>query len=143
MQSLQHPPTERNTMEAFNDSLRPLPAQLNHREETAGTAHRFRRILAAVDFSDRTYEILRCAMALAERADAVLDVLHVIELNIAGEEHGIPRTRLIREMSEAAQLEMHKLLETLLNGDVIATISVRAGRADQVILREAGVMRGR
>ena len=58
-----------------------------------------------------------------------------------GEERGIPRTRLIREMSEAARLKLHKLTETLLGGDVIATVSVRAGRPDGVILREAGLIR--
>jgi nucleotide-binding universal stress UspA family protein len=127
-------------MEGLDDKERPL-AESNGHHHPMGYAQRFHRILVPIDLSEGSHETLRYALAFAEKADAMLDVLHVIHLNIAGEEQGIPRTNLIRQMSEAAQMEMRKLIETLLSGEIAATISVREGRPEEVILREAAAIK--
>src|SRR5690349_24482837 len=73
---------------------------------------RFERVLVPLDLSEGSLSVLRRASTLAAPA-AMIRVLHAVQLNIAGEERGIPRTSLIRELHDAARQELEKLIETL------------------------------
>jgi nucleotide-binding universal stress UspA family protein len=100
---------------------------------------RVARVLVLVDFSVCTLETLRYAKALAEKFDAIVDVLHVIQPSIGRDEAAMPHPDLIRTMSEGAHRELKKLVGILWESEVGATVSVRVreGRAHEVILREA------
>jgi len=100
---------------------------------------RLARVLVPVDFSVCTLETLRYAKALAEKVDADVDVLHVIQLSPGRNEAAMLRPGLIRTMSEGARQELKKLAGILWESEVGATVSVRVreGRAHEVILREA------
>jgi nucleotide-binding universal stress UspA family protein len=100
---------------------------------------RVARVLVPVDFSVCTLETLHYAKALAEKFDAVVDVLHVIQTNPGRDEAAMPRPDLIRTMSEGAHQELKRLVGILWESEVKATVSVRVheGRAHEVILREA------
>ena len=100
---------------------------------------RVARVLVPVDFSVCTLETLRYAKALAEKFDAVVDVLHVIQTSLGRNEAAMLRPGLIRTMSEGARQELKKLVGILWESEVEATVSVRVreGRAHEVILREA------
>ena len=100
---------------------------------------RVARVLVPVDFSVCTLETLRYAKALAEKSDAVVDVLHVIQPSPGRDEAAIPRPGLIRTISEGAHRELKRLVAILWESELKATVSVRVreGRAHEVILREA------
>jgi nucleotide-binding universal stress UspA family protein len=95
------------------------------------------RILVPVDFSASTVETLRYAKAFAEQFKAVIDVLHVVQLNIADEERGVPRTALIRRLREAARQGLCKLIEILWSGEIMATVAIQEGRPADAIIQEA------
>ena len=100
---------------------------------------RVARVLVPVDFSVCTLETLRYAKALAEKFDAVVDVLHVIQPSPGRNEAAMPHPDLIRTMSEGARQELKKLVGILWESEVVAMVSVLVceGRAHEEILREA------
>ena len=98
---------------------------------------RIERVLVPVDFSVCTLATLQYAGAVAQRFHAVVSLLHVIPANISRNEGGPASATLIRTMSEAAQKELHQLAEIVWAGEIIATIIIREGRPDDVILQEA------
>ena len=124
-------------MDDFDDTDQPVPTQLRGRHTRHPSPAGFRRILVPLDFSESTQDTLRYAKALAEKADAVLDLLHVVHLNIAGEEKGISRTNLIKGLSQTAQCQMQKIIDMFLDGETVTTVSIREGKPAEVILREA------
>jgi nucleotide-binding universal stress UspA family protein len=99
----------------------------------------FQRVLVPVDFSVCTLETLRYAKTLAEKFNAVVDVLHVIQTNLGRDEAAMPRPGLIRTISEGAHRELKRLVAILWESELKATVSVRVreGSAHEVILREA------
>src|SRR5258708_3775420 len=107
MNAFQTKMSQQGFMEEFDDQDLLLRPQPKGRQDQQARPERFRRILAPVDLSERTVDALRCASAFADKADAVLEVLHVVHLSISDEEKGIPRSNLIRSLSEAAQRELH------------------------------------
>jgi nucleotide-binding universal stress UspA family protein len=94
-------------------------------------------ILVPVDLSPRSEEVLRHASRLADRFGRVAEVMHVVQLNIAGEERGIPRTALLHGLAEEAQLRLWRLVDQCWDGQAGSTVSVRKGRPHEVIVREA------
>src|SRR5208283_2876797 len=61
-----------------------------------GSASRI--ILVPLKLSGSSHLALNLARSLARKIKARLVLLHVVQLNIAGEERGIPRTRLVNEL---------------------------------------------
>jgi nucleotide-binding universal stress UspA family protein len=100
----------------------------------------FKRVLVPVDFSVCTLETLRYAKSLVEKSDTVVDVLHVVHPVFGRNEVAMPGPGLIRTVVEGARQELKRLVGVLWanESNVPVSIRVREGRADEVILREAG-----
>ncbi len=100
----------------------------------------FQRVLVPVDFSVCTLETLRYAKALVEKSNVVVDVLHVVQPSLGRQEAVMPGPGLIRTMIDGARLELKRLVGILWANEARAAVSIRVreGRADEVILREAG-----
>ena len=100
----------------------------------------FQRVLVPVDFSVCTLETLRYAKALVEKSGMVVDVLHVVQPSLGRNEAGMPGPGLIRIMIEGARQELKRLVGILWANEARAAVSIRVreGRADEVILHEAG-----
>ena len=97
---------------------------------------RFERVLVPVDLSNGSLSVLRRASALA-CPGTMIRVLHAVQLDIVGEERGIARTGLIRELREAARKELSTLIESLWANEIPAAVIIREGRPKDVILQEA------
>jgi len=100
----------------------------------------FKRVLVPVDFSVCTLETLRYAKSLVEKSDTVIDVLHVVHPVLGRNEVAMPGPGLIRTVVEGTRQELKRLVGVLWanESNVPVSIRVREGRADEVILREAG-----
>lgn len=100
-------------------------------------AGKITRVLVPVDLSASSAEVLYYARMFAKPFDAMVELLHVVQLNIVGEERGVPRLGLIRELSENARRELQKLVEKLWGDDIVGAIAVREGRPHEIIIQEA------
>jgi len=94
-------------------------------------------VLVPISLSASTAEVLKYAALFGKRFEAVVQFLHVVQLNIAGEERGAPRLRLIRQLADDARLQLQKLIEMFWDADVMSVILIREGRPHEVIVREA------
>ena len=119
----------------FANSPRHSPPRLDAADASTERV-RFERVLVPVDFSAGSLSVLRRASILA-CSGTMIRVLHAIQLNIVGEERGIARTGLIRELHEAAREELGKLIERLWADETPAAVIIREGRPKDVILQEA------
>ena len=85
------------------------------------------------------------ALGLARQLDAKATLLHVIQLNIAGEELGIPRKRLLLEMAEEARSILRGTVEANGNSPTETGIVIVEGEPyleiiDQAQKIEAGLI---
>jgi nucleotide-binding universal stress UspA family protein len=94
-------------------------------------------VLVPLDFSSSTAKVLEFGKRIAARFNAVVRVLHVVQLNIAGEERGIPREALVRHLADDARRELYKLIARFWASDLVVTIRVREGRPHEAIVQEA------
>jgi nucleotide-binding universal stress UspA family protein len=94
-------------------------------------------ILVPVDLSPRAKEVVRRAARVAGWFGCVAEVLHVVQLSIAGEERGIPRTRLLNGLAEEAQLKLWRLVDEYWESATGLTVTVRVGCPHEVIVEEA------
>jgi nucleotide-binding universal stress UspA family protein len=83
--------------------------------------------------SERTLALLR---NLAATPGSKITLLHVVQLNIAGEERGIARARLLEDLRYAAELEL-RMLAALVGNDVETEVTVSAGRPADIIVKTA------
>ncbi len=95
------------------------------------------QMLVPVDLSDSTPHVVHFACDVAREVDAVVQLLYVVQLNIAGEERGFPRGRLIAQLADEARRELAKLIEVFWRGDPVATLAIREGRPHEMIVNEA------
>jgi len=95
------------------------------------------RVLVPVDFSALTQKVLEYAEGITTRLEAALQILHVVQLNIAGEEQGFPRLALIKSLTDDARREFQRLIAKYYFGDLVVTVRVREGRPDEAIVHEA------
>jgi nucleotide-binding universal stress UspA family protein len=100
-------------------------------------AGKISRVLVPVDLSASSAEVLYYARMFAKPFHAIVELLHVVQLNIVGEERGVPRLGLIRELSDNARRELHRLVEKLWEDDIVGAIAVREGRPHEIIVQEA------
>ena len=95
-----------------------------------------RRILVPIKWSRHSLVGLAVALKLARVWGSRMVLLHVVHLNIAGEERGIDRTRLLQELQQAAEKELRHLAWSLDHmGDI--DISIRVGNPAEVIPQAA------
>jgi len=96
----------------------------------------FKKILVPVTLADGSRAAVAVAANLAKESGASLALLHAVQLSIAGEERGIPRTRLVNDLCREAEGQLRQLLE----GVTLQTpteIIVREGRPAQTIVESA------
>lgn len=95
-----------------------------------------KKILVPIALSGGSGDILAVATQLARQSRAQLVFFHVVQLNIAGEERGIQRTRLLSELCRAADFEL-KQLAALVGDDVLTEVMVSDGRPAEAIVQAA------
>ena len=100
-------------------------------------ASTFKKILVPITLSGSSAGSLSLACDLARKSGAQLILLHVVQLNIAGEERGIHRTRLLSELYRAAELELMQLAN-LIGNETTTEIIVCDGRPAEAIVQTAG-----
>lgn len=66
------------------------------------------RVLVPVKFSPDSLRTLHYAANLARHWGCHVTWLHVVHLNIVGEERGVPRARLLEEMATVASQALHR-----------------------------------
>ena len=93
-------------------------------------------ILVPLALSGSSHAALAIARNLARESQARLVLLHVVQLNIAGEERGIQRTRLLHELCRNAEFQLQQLADCLC-GQVAAEILVCEGRPAEAIVETA------
>lgn len=101
----------------------------------------FSRILVAIDGSDHAEKAFLHAMALAQKFDAKVIIVHVIPPVRAGGDMGhFPVQEAIRVAFEAAESLMSKFssIATQEYGLQVETVSAKGGAADE-ILKTAGL----
>ena len=93
-------------------------------------------ILVPLTLSNGSFATLAIAKNLAAKSNAKLVLLHVVQLNIVGEERGIPRTRLFDELCHSAETQLHELASCM--GDqATAEVLVCVGRPAEAIVETA------
>ena len=93
-------------------------------------------ILVPLTLSGGSYAALAIARNLACESNAKLTLLHVVHLNIAGEERGIHRMRLVNELRRNAELQLKELAIGMC-GSVAAEVVVCEGRPADAIVQTA------
>ncbi|HTY87825.1 MAG TPA: universal stress protein [Candidatus Acidoferrum sp.] len=124
--------------ELVNEFALPFDLQIVNGKKSQFGGLQIKQLLVPVDFSVCTLATLQYAGALAQSFQGVIHLLHVVPVNVSRAEENAAGVALRRTMSEAAQRELAKLAEILWVGEISATITVREGRSDDVILQEAG-----
>jgi universal stress protein A len=117
------------------------PAQGEH-DARNEQCHAFapRIVLVPLTLSSSSHAALAIAKRLACESQARLVLLHVVQLNIAGEERGIQRTRLLKGLCRNAEIELQQLADSL--GDqAAAQILVCEGRPAEAIVETARRLR--
>lgn len=96
----------------------------------------FRRILVPMTLGSNSHATLQLAANLAQEYAEELVLLHVVILDVPGEESDIPRERLRHLLIKEAEKELKDLLQQV---EVTVPVSaiVRAGTPAEVILRIA------
>ena len=101
------------------------------------SAIELRRILVPVDLSANSVQALHYAMELAEQVNAAVIVLHIAQLNIAGEKRGVPRDRVPNEWDEATRRKLHKLIDELGTQAAVTQVVIGTGRPHEEIVEQA------
>jgi nucleotide-binding universal stress UspA family protein len=91
------------------------------------------KILVPLSLAEDSGASLDVAQELARESGAQIVLLHVVQLNIAGEERGIHRARLLDELSREAERQLSQLARSM--GKHVKTETVAcAGRPAGAIL---------
>lgn len=93
-------------------------------------------ILVPLALSGNSHAALAIAKNLARESQANLVLLHVVQLNIAGEERGIQRPRLLNELCRNAEFQLQQLADGM-GGQVTTEILVCEGLPAEAIVETA------
>lgn len=95
---------------------------------------RLEHVLVPIDFTESSLRALPYAAFFARQFACRVTLVHVVHLNIVGEERGVPLTNILNEIKSAAE---RKLKSAALSfGIPTATIVVRMGVPTDQILAE-------
>ena len=123
--------------ELFNGDQIPIVAQRETIDSDSGsTASAGKKILVPLALSGGSGDTLAVAAQLARKSRAQLVFFHAVQLNIAGEERGIDRTRLLSELCQTADLKL-KQLAALIDDNVSTEVVVSDGRPAEAIVQAA------
>src|SRR5664280_1319475 len=92
-----------------------------------------RKILVPVCLTEDSYASLALARSLAREPGVELMLLHVVQLNIAGEERGINRTGLVNDLCRDAESRLKVLAEGI-SGVVTTKVVHSTGRPAEAIV---------
>jgi nucleotide-binding universal stress UspA family protein len=92
-----------------------------------------RKILVPVNLTAGSRGAFAVASKIAQECDGIIVLLHVVQLDIVGEEDGISRTRLVGELRREAELQLRQLIEGA-RTQVPTEIMVCEGHPAQAIL---------
>lgn len=112
-----------------NDAIRCLTALLS----ISRSSPRFEHVLVPVDFTVSSLRSLPYASLLARHFGCSVTLLHVVQLNIVGEERGVPLSRFLEEEQSAAQRTLKQIASSLC---LSARVVVSVGVPSEAILRE-------
>jgi nucleotide-binding universal stress UspA family protein len=79
----------------------------SHSERTTPVRYPYRRILCAIDMTDRSIDVLQTAKELASDYDAELTVVHAINVNEESKNPGVLEVR--KYLTKIAQQEWHRI----------------------------------
>lgn len=96
-----------------------------------------RKILVPVDFSAGTTVALQYAGSLAREFHATVVLLHVVQLNIADEERGVPRMSFLNDMQRAGERQLQQLADLVCGPETDSNVEVREGRPHEEIVAAA------
>jgi nucleotide-binding universal stress UspA family protein len=96
----------------------------------------FSRILVPVTLSKEQHCALAFALSLARKCRGTITLLHAVQLNIVGEERGIPRTQLVRLLCREAESELSRLADNI-GTSIPIEVVVGEGRPAETIVEMA------
>ena len=96
----------------------------------------FSRILVPVTLSKKQHCALAFALSLARKCSGTITLLHAVQLNIVGEERGIPRTQLVRLLCREAESELSRLADSI-GTSIPIEVVVDEGRPAETIVEKA------
>lgn len=96
----------------------------------------FKRILLPLDLRDELGAVGPVAASMARKSGAQLVLLHAVHVNVAGEERGIQRTRLVKELCAEAQAKLLRVANAIAPGQE-TEIVIGLGAAGELILDAA------
>jgi nucleotide-binding universal stress UspA family protein len=97
-------------------------------------------ILVPLALTGDSRAVLQTAKCVARNSEAKLVLLHAVQLNIAGEEYGIPRARLFTELCQNAEIQLQQVANCI-GGDVATEILVCEGQPAKAIIETANRLR--
>ncbi len=100
------------------------------------TGPRLEQVLVPLDLTEASLPSLAYAALLARQFGCTLTLLHVVRLNIVGEERGVPLTRFRAELKSGAERALRELVAAWHLSP--ARIVVRLGEPAAAIVQEAG-----
>jgi universal stress protein A len=95
------------------------------------------KVLVPLDFSAGSTVALQYAAALAREFHATVTLLHIVQLNVAGEERGVPRTQFLNELRKTGERQLRQLVDTIWAPEIAREVIVRAGRPHEEIVNVA------
>ena len=96
---------------------------------------RIKNILAPTDFSPSSVEAVMQAAALARRYDALLTILHVIDINPpSARTHAGPADELMRQQLATGRAELNRLSESLAQQQTRTQVRIIEGIPAEVII---------
>lgn len=99
-------------------------------------------VLVPVTLDERAKPAISIAANLAAQSDARLVMLHVVQLNIVGEERGIQRTRLMNELCREAETKLGSWAAAM-DATVSVEVAACVGRVADTIVEAASRLEAR
>jgi universal stress protein A len=100
-----------------------------------------KKILTPIDFSDASRKALKYALAFAQKFQASLNLLHVVEFATVGSEFGaVELSRMIEDMQENAERQLALWVKQEIGGLVPCEALIRTGRPYAEIIEAAQTM---